>query len=71
MSIVISVRVEDELKYEIEKTGYTPSVFVRRALERELKRVRSKEALEWLERNRIPSTGTPSEELIREDRDSR
>lgn len=71
MSVVISVRVDDNTRDIIEEMGFTPSEYIRMLLDRELKRERSKRTLEWLRKNRIPGTGLSSTEMIRRDRDSR
>ena len=69
MSEIISVRVDDDIKKEIEKMGYTPSEFVKAVILKEIKRERSKMALEWLKKNRIKGGKRPVEDNIREDRD--
>ncbi len=71
MSVTISVRVDDEIKKEIEELGYTPSEYIRKILIRELKKERSRRTLVWLEAHRLPSGEKSVEEEIREDRDSR
>ncbi len=71
MSVTISVRVDDQVKEDIEKLGYTPGEFTKQALMNELERVKSGRALDWLKKNRIPGGDIPVEEMIRRDRDSR
>lgn len=71
MSVTISVRVEDGVRREIEALGVTPGEFLRSALERELRRERSRRALAWLGEHRARHRGTSAEELVREDRDAR
>lgn len=71
MSVTISVRVDEDVKNEIEAMGYKPGEYIRRILIAELKKERGREALSWLREHRLKSKGIPSEELIRADRDSR
>jgi hypothetical protein len=71
MSVTISVRVEEEVKDEIEAMGYKPGEYIRKILIAELKKERGNKALTWLNEHRLKSKGKPSEEIIREDRDSR
>ena len=70
MSVTISVRVDDEVKKEIEELGYTPSEYIRKILIRELKKEHSRRAVEWLKKYRLPAGEKSVEEEIREDRDS-
>ena len=71
MSVTLFVRVDDEVKKEIEELGYTPSEYIRKILIRELKKEHSRRAMEWSKARRLPSGKKPVEEVIREDRDSR
>ncbi|UCH88218.1 MAG: hypothetical protein JSV49_08105 [Thermoplasmata archaeon] len=71
MGAVISIRVDDEIKKEIEKIGYTPSEFIKKILIQELKREQSKRALGWLKNNRLKKGKKSVEDQIREDRDKR
>ena len=71
MSAIISIRVEDEIRKDIEKLGYTPSEYIKKILIQELKRERSKKALTWLRANRLPGGKKQTQDLIRKDRDSR
>jgi hypothetical protein len=71
MSVVISIRVAESVKEDIEKLGYSPAEYTKRVLLRELKRDRGKEAMEWLKKNRLPAGAKSTTEMIREDRDSR
>ena len=71
MSVTISVRVDDEIKREIEELGHTPSEYIRKILIRELKKEHSQKALAWLKTHRLPSEEKSVEEEIREERDSR
>jgi hypothetical protein len=70
-STVISFRVDDEEVAEIESLGYKPSDYAKRALEKELKRERTKKALAFFKKNRVLDPSTTAEDMIREDRDSR
>ena len=71
MSVIISVRVDEDIKNEIETMGYKPGEYLRKILIAELKKERGREALSWLSKNRLKSKGKSLEELIRADRDSR
>ena len=71
MSVTISVRVDDEIKKEIEELGYTPSEYIKKILIQELKKERSRRAVAWLKTCRLPSGEKSVQEEIREDRDSR
>lgn len=69
MSEIISVRVDDDIKKEIESLGYTPSEFVKAIILREIRREKSKIALSWLKKNRLKRGKKLVEDQIREDRD--
>ncbi|MDP6154954.1 MAG: hypothetical protein QGH39_09025 [Candidatus Thermoplasmatota archaeon] len=71
MSVTISIRVEDEIKKDIEELGYKPGEYLKKILTQELKKERSLRALEWIKNHRLESEGRTAEELIREARDSR
>ena len=71
MSEVISVRVNEGTREIIEEMGYTPSEYIRMILDRELRRERSRKALEFFEKNSLPGGKRSTTEMIREDRDSR
>jgi len=71
VSVTISVRIDDEVKREIEELGYRSGDYLKRILMEELKRERSLRSLEWISEHRLESDGPPVERLIREDRDSR
>ena len=71
MTVVISLRVEEKDVAEIESMGYKPSEYAKLALEKELKKERNKKALEFFKKHRITDPSTTTEEMIREDRDSR
>jgi len=70
MSVVISFRVDDEEIVEVEKLGYKAPDYAKRAFEKELRRERSRKALDFFKKHRIIDPTTTSEEMIREDRDS-
>jgi hypothetical protein len=71
MSVTISIRVDEEVKAQIEEWGYSPGEYVKQLLEKEIRRRRNSQALEWLSKNRLPSEGKSSTQIIREARDSR
>lgn len=71
MSVTLSIRVDDEVKKEIEELGYDPSEYVKKVLIKELKKERSRRALAWLEAHRLPPGKKSVEEEIRKERDSR
>ena len=71
MSVTISVRVDEDVKRQIEALGYTPSEYIRHILVRELKKEHSQKAITWLEHHRLSAGEKPVEKEIREDRDSR
>ncbi|RLI06525.1 CopG family transcriptional regulator [Candidatus Bathyarchaeota archaeon] len=72
-TVVIAVRVPVEVKEEIEKLGYKVQAFVKEAIERELKRRRSEEALRWIKANRVQGKeiGFNSVQVIRRMRETR
>lgn len=71
-TVVIAVRVPEKVKKEIESLGYKVPVFVREAVEEELKRRRSEEALRWIKANRVPGReiGFDSVRVIRQMRET-
>ena len=71
MSVVISIRVEEDVKVEIEKMGYAPGEYIRDLVEKDIKKKRARKALDWLSEHRLPAGGPNAEDLIRMDRDSR
>lgn len=71
MSVTISIRVDDDVKRDIEELGYRPGEYLKRILMEELKRERSLQSLEWISKHRVEPEGPPAEQLIRENRDSR
>jgi hypothetical protein len=71
MSVTISIRVDDDIKQNIEELGYKPGVYLKKILIQELKKEKSKKALAWLKQHRLKTKGKTAEELIRKDRDSK
>lgn len=71
MSVTISIRVDDEIKKNIEELGYQPGKYLKKILIRELKKEQGKNTLSWLKTHRLKTKGKLVEEQIREDRDSR
>ncbi len=71
MSVTISIRVDDDIKKNIEELGYQPGEYLKKILIRELKKERSRNTISWLKKNRLKTKGTSAEDLIREDRDLR
>ena len=52
--IVIAVRVPEETKRDIEELGFEVSAFVKEAINEELRRRKSEEAIKWIRENRVP-----------------
>ncbi|MEE8424044.1 MAG: hypothetical protein V3S49_05835 [Thermodesulfobacteriota bacterium] len=71
MSTTISVRVNEEIKKEIEELGHKPGEYIKMILENELQRERAKRALSWLKAHKLPPGKKTVAEEIRGDRDSR
>jgi len=71
MSVTISIRVDDEIKRNIEELGYQPGEYLKKILLRELKKERARKTISWLKAHRMKTKGKSAEELIRGDRDSR
>ena len=71
MSVTISIRVDDDIKRNIEELGYQPGEFLKKILIRELRKERSKKTLKWLNAHRLKVKGESSEKQIRRYRDSR
>ena len=71
MSVTISVRVEDDIKNDIEDLGYKPGEYLKMILYQEIQKEKSKKALQWLKDHRLNTDGTTVEDKIRKDRDSR
>lgn len=71
-TVVIAVRVPEKVKKEIEELGFKVSVFVKEAVEEELKRRKSEEALRWIKTNRVlgKEIGFDSVKIIRRMRET-
>jgi len=71
-TVVIAVRVPEEIKKEIEALGVKVPVFVREAIKEKLRRHRSEEALGWIRENRVPGKeiGFDSVKVIRRMRET-
>ncbi|MDY6966174.1 MAG: hypothetical protein SVM80_09470 [Halobacteriota archaeon] len=69
-SIVLSVRIPEEVKKDIENLGYEPTKFTKQAILDAIRREQSKRALEWIKANMITIEGEVSE-IIRHYRDDR
>ncbi len=69
-SVVLSVRVPEEVKERITELGYEPTKFAKNAILDAIKRERAKKALEWIKKNRITMKEEVSK-MIRHDRDER
>lgn len=52
--VVIAVRVPEETKKDIEELGFEVSAFVKEAINEELRRRKSEEAMKWIRANRVP-----------------
>jgi len=72
-TVVISVRIPRRVKEEIEALGVSIPQFVREAVERELRRRRALEALNWIRENRVEGEeiGFDSLTVIRRMREGR
>ncbi len=67
---VVSVRLAPEVEAYLKKHKLKPGPFAKQAIELEIKRRQFREALDFLERNRIKTKdGRSAVDLIREDRD--
>lgn len=71
-TVVIAVRVPEKVKKEIEELGFKVPVFIREAIDEELKRRKSGEALRWIKKNRVPGKeiGFDSVKVIRRMRET-
>lgn len=52
--VVIAVRVPEEVKKDIENLGFEVSTFVKEAINEELRRKKSEEAMKWIKANMVP-----------------
>jgi len=70
--IVIAVRVPEEIKKDIEELGFEVSTFVKEAINEELRRRKSEEAMKWIRANRVPGKeiGFDSVETLRRMRET-
>jgi len=70
--VVIAVRVPEEVKKDIEKLGFEVSAFVKEAIEEELRRRRSEEAIKWIRANKVSGKeiGFDSVETLRRTRET-
>lgn len=71
MGSVISIRVEDDVVADIERLGFKPGEYLKRILENEIRKDRSRLALGRLRARMAPKGPEPAQTLIRRDRDSR
>ncbi|MGC9345649.1 MAG: antitoxin [Candidatus Bathyarchaeales archaeon] len=71
-TVVISVRVPEKVKKDIEELGFKVSVFIREAIQEELKRRKSEEAMKWIKMNRVlgKEIGFDSVKIIRQMRET-
>lgn len=70
--MVIAVRVPEKVKKDIEELGFKVSVFIKEAIQEELKRRKSEEAMKWIKMNRVPGKeiGFDSVKIIRQMRET-
>jgi len=70
--VVIAVRVPEKVKKDIEELGFKVSVFIKEAIQEELKRRKSEEAMKWIKMNRVPGKeiGFDSVKIIRQMRET-
>jgi hypothetical protein len=71
-TVVIGVRIPENVKKEIEELGFKVPAFVKEAVEEELRRRKSGEALNWIRANRVPGKqiGFDSVKIIRQSRET-
>jgi len=71
-TVVIAVRVPEKVKKDIEELGFKVSVFIKEAIQEELKRRKSEEAMKWIKMNRVPGKeiGFDSVKIIRQMRET-
>ncbi len=71
-TVVIAVRVPEKVKKDIEKLGFKVSTFIKEAIQEELKRRKSEEAMKWIKMNRVPGKeiGFDSVKIIRQMRET-
>lgn len=70
--MVIAVRVPEKVKKDIEELGFKVSVFIKEAIQEELKRRKSEEAMKWIKMNRVlgKEIGFDSVKIIRQMRET-
>ncbi len=70
--MVIAVRVPEKVKKDIEELGFKISVFIKEAIQEELKRRKSEEAMKWIKMNRVlgKEIGFDSVKIIRQMRET-
>jgi len=70
--VVIAVRVPEKVKKDIEELGFKVSVFIKEAIQEELKRRKSEEAMKWIKMNRVlgKEIGFDSVKIIRQMRET-
>ena len=64
MSVTISVRIDENVKDEIEQLGYKPSEYIKNLIDKEIKKEKAKRALSWIRKNRLPAGEKTVEEEI-------
>ena len=71
-TVVIAVRVPEKVKKDIEKLGFKASTFIKEAIQKELKRRKSEEAMKWIKMNRVlgKEIGFDSVKIIRQMRET-
>lgn len=71
-TVVIAVRVPEKVKKDIEKLGFKVSTFIKEAIQEELKRRKSEEAMKWIKMNRVlgKEIGFDSVKIIRQMRET-
>lgn len=70
--MVIAVRVPEKVKKDIEELGFKVSTFIKEAIQEELRRRKSEEAMKWIKMNRVPGKeiGFDSVKIIRQMRET-
>ena len=71
-TVVIAVRVPEKVKKDIEELGFKVSTFIKEAIQEELRRRKSEEAMKWIKMNRVPGKeiGFDSVKIIRQMRET-
>jgi len=71
-TVVIAVRIPEKVKKDIEKLGFKVSTFIKEAIQEEIKRRKSEEAMKWIKMNRVPGKeiGFDSVKIIRQMRET-